>query len=78
MDSLCPVCHEKELVVIELGLGDHDLTLVSCSACTSRWWHRGGVEIQVSDVVDLAIATAKAQGHRNSGRRASGASASMS
>jgi hypothetical protein len=78
MDSLCPACHERELVVIELGVGDHELTLVSCSACASRWWHRDGVEILISDVINLAMAMVEAKGRRNSGRRSASAGVAMS
>jgi hypothetical protein len=68
VDALCPVCREKELVIIELGVGDHELVLVSCAACGSRWWRRDGFETQVAEVVELAATAARSTGRRKSGR----------
>lgn|GEM_PF-2746425 len=74
MDALCPVCREKELVIIELGVGGHELVLVSCAACGTRWWRRDGFEAQVGEVVELAATTARTSGRRKSGRPAKTAS----
>ncbi|MGC9154349.1 MAG: hypothetical protein ACP5HZ_01740 [Ferrimicrobium sp.] len=74
MDALCPVCREKELVIIELGVGDHEVVLVSCAACGSRWWRRDGFAAQVGEVVELAATSARSGNRRKSGRPAKTAS----
>jgi hypothetical protein len=69
MNSLCLVCQKRELVAIEIEVGAHELVLVSCVACGSRWWHRDGVETQATDVIDLVRMTEGAKAHTNNGRQ---------
>ena len=38
----CPVCHKHHLVEIDVTVGEHRITMHSCSGCTARWWDREG------------------------------------
>ncbi len=59
MEPICPVCREDEMVIIQLDVSSHEVTLLSCSACGSKWWTRDGVRTEIADVIELASATAK-------------------
>jgi len=53
---LCPNCHKPRVVEIAVTIGDHRVTMHSCSACTARWWDKDGVQLRLPDVLELATA----------------------
>ncbi|ACU54683.1 hypothetical protein Afer_1769 [Acidimicrobium ferrooxidans DSM 10331] len=53
MDTVCPACRERDLVIIDLDVARHALTLISCAACGAKWWRRDGDAVTVDDVVSL-------------------------
>ena len=50
----CPVCSTKQLVEIDITLGEARVTMHSCSRCETRWWERNGNPVEVDRVLDLA------------------------
>ena len=68
MEPVCPVCREREMVIIQLEVADRDVTLLSCAACGSRWWRRDGIDVEVGNVVELAAAAAASGSRRRKGR----------
>jgi Zn ribbon nucleic-acid-binding protein len=64
MDAVCPVCRERDLVVIDLDVAQHAVTLISCAACGSKWWRRDGDEVTVGDVVSLVEEDARGRRSR--------------
>jgi hypothetical protein len=52
----CPVCHKRRLVEIAVNVGEHRLTMHSCSACTARWWDRDGECLRLPQILELATA----------------------
>jgi hypothetical protein len=52
----CPVCQKHHLVEIDVTVGEHRITMHSCSGCTARWWDRDGERMQLDQVLELATA----------------------
>ena len=50
----CPVCSTKQLVEIDITLGEARVTMHSCSRCDTRWWDRNGRRVNVDGVLELA------------------------
>ncbi len=50
----CPVCQKRRLVEIAVNLGEHRVTMHSCSACTARWWDQDGEQVKLPEVLELA------------------------
>ena len=50
----CPCCAKRSLVTIALRVGEHELTMHSCSACETRWWEREGESVALPSVLELA------------------------
>jgi Zn ribbon nucleic-acid-binding protein len=61
MDAVCPACRERDLVVIDLEVGTHALTMVSCAACGAKWWRRDGDVVEVAEVVALVEQDARSR-----------------
>ncbi|MCB0952081.1 MAG: hypothetical protein KDB13_05035, partial [Microthrixaceae bacterium] len=52
----CPSCGD-ELVEIGLTVDGHRLTMVSCSECDTRSWHRDGDAVELDGVLTDLSAT---------------------
>jgi hypothetical protein len=50
----CPVCLKRRLVEIAVSIGEHRVTMHSCSSCTARWWDRDGEKVKLPEVIELA------------------------
>ena len=50
----CPKCSKRRLVEIKVNLGDRQITMHSCSACTARWWDADGEQVRLPEVLELA------------------------
>lgn len=53
----CPMCSRGRLVEISLTLAGEAVAMSSCSNCDTRWWHAGGEERRLSDVLELAASS---------------------
>jgi hypothetical protein len=51
---MCPVCRGAHLVQIEISLSGEQVRMRSCSRCDTRWWERGGSQIDLEAVLELA------------------------
>ena len=62
MDELrCPRCRAGGPVSIKLTTkGGEHLSMYSCNACDSRWWHRDGESVDLKNVLALAATWGKA------------------
>ena len=56
---LCPNCNHGTTVEIGLNIGDHRVSLKSCSVCEARWWKADGDHVEVADVLSMASAIRK-------------------
>jgi hypothetical protein len=50
----CPVCRKRRVVEIKVVVGERQLTMHSCSACTARWWDADGEQVKLPKVLELA------------------------
>jgi transcription elongation factor Elf1 len=50
----CPRCKRSRLVEISVTLGEHRVTMRSCSRCDIRWWESDGKSLPLPGVLKLA------------------------
>jgi len=51
---LCPTCRKHHVISIEVTIGEHCVTMRSCSHCDTRWWEQEGERVDLPRVLDLA------------------------
>ena len=50
----CPTCAKRNLIAIAVTIGEHQVTMHSCSHCGARWWEREGQRVELPKVLELA------------------------
>jgi transposase-like protein len=54
MTMNCPQCSEPDVIEIEHVLPDGtEVVFFACHNCEERWWNRDGVEIDISQVLEI-------------------------
>ena len=48
----CPTCRSG-LIEVPMTVGEEPVVIVRCSQCDTHHWERGGVVIDVDEVIDL-------------------------
>lgn len=59
----CPTCR-NQLVRVPVTIGEHELAMDSCSTCDTRWWERDGEVVDLTEVLDLTVASHPPSGSR--------------
>ncbi len=50
----CPKCEKHRLIAIDVTIGEHKVTMHSCSHCGTRWWEAEGRPLDLPKVLELA------------------------
>ncbi|GAC1539247.1 MAG: hypothetical protein NVS3B12_25290 [Acidimicrobiales bacterium] len=50
----CPKCAKHRLINIAVTIGEHHVTMHSCSSCGERWWEQEGARMALPAVLELA------------------------
>lgn len=53
----CPKCRNDRLIDIVVNIGEHEVTMHSCSRCGTRWWEQEGRPLALPKVLEMAASS---------------------
>jgi DNA polymerase III alpha subunit (gram-positive type) len=53
--TVCPNCHQGDVISISMTVSGRDLSFSTCHACEAKWWHRDGEEVVLAQVIDTVV-----------------------